>query len=64
MFTSLLHTIENENVQPTIYKQGSQGGPPSGGRKSCYIRNEEYVFHYGNVLSKPMPEEDKEQVAT
>jgi len=51
IFTPLLHKIENENVQPTIYKQGSQGPVEADTfitEKSGYIRNEEYVSHDGN----------------
>jgi hypothetical protein len=48
IFTPLLHKIDNENVRPIIYKQGSRGPIEADEfifRQGGYSRNEDYVFH-------------------
>lgn len=62
IFTPLLHKIENENVQPVIYEQGSRGPDESdtfihdvGG----YSRNEDYVFYESGVTRKSEGTDEK-----
>jgi glucose-6-phosphate 1-dehydrogenase len=55
IFTPLLHTIENENIKPIIYKQGSRGPKEADdfiARKAGYVRNEDYVFYDGGIGRK------------
>jgi 6-phosphogluconate dehydrogenase len=55
IFTPILKKIENENIRPVIYKQGSRGPIESDNfimEKAGYIRNEDYVFHEGGVARK------------
>mmetsp|Transcript_33328 Transcript_33328/g.40320 ORF Transcript_33328/g.40320 Transcript_33328/m.40320 type:complete len:752 (+) Transcript_33328:104-2359(+) len=47
IFTPLLHQIENSNVRPVMYKQGSRGPKEADdfiSEKSGYVRNENYVY--------------------
>jgi glucose-6-phosphate 1-dehydrogenase len=55
IFTPLLDQIENDNIQPIVYKQGSRG--PAEADKfilehAGYIRNEDYIFYETNVARK------------
>lgn len=55
IFTPLLHEIDERNVQPIIYKQGTRGPRESDefvANVGGYIRNEDYVFYEGNVARK------------
>lgn len=55
IFTPLLHKIERENIRPVVYKQGTRGPPEADvfiNEKSGYVRNENYVFHDGDVQPK------------
>jgi glucose-6-phosphate 1-dehydrogenase len=48
IFTPILHQIENENIQPIVYKQGSRGPVEADTfmlEQAGYVRNEDYVFH-------------------
>jgi NAD binding domain of 6-phosphogluconate dehydrogenase/Glucose-6-phosphate dehydrogenase, C-terminal domain len=55
IFNPLLHKIENEKIQPIVYKQGGRG-PAEADRfvseKAGYIRNEDYVFYEDTVARK------------
>ena len=56
IFTPVLHQIDDENVKPHIYKVGSRG--PAGAKawiseKSGYVRNDEFVWHNGNIEYLP-----------
>ncbi|GKY94914.1 hypothetical protein MPSEU_000456300 [Mayamaea pseudoterrestris] len=62
VFTPVLHKIEEENVRPIIYKQGSRGPVESDeyiSRVADYKRNEDYVFYDGDVKKKSGAEEKK-----
>lgn len=55
IFTPLLHTIENSDVRPVIYEQGTRG--PEEADKFIaeiggYVRNEDYVFYEGSIARK------------
>ncbi|KAL7563073.1 hypothetical protein ACA910_022566 [Epithemia clementina (nom. ined.)] len=55
IFTPLLHAIEQSDVRPLTYPQGSRGPPESDKfieEKAGYVRNEDYVFYEGNVDRK------------
>lgn len=55
IFTPLLHTIDNENIQPIIYKQGSRGPKEADdfiAREAGYVRNQDYVFYDGGIGRK------------
>jgi glucose-6-phosphate 1-dehydrogenase len=55
IFTPLLHRIDQDNVRPIIYKQGSRGPVESDefiSKVAGYIRNEDYVFYEGDVVRK------------
>ena len=55
IFTPLLHTIEKENIQPIIYKQGTRGPKEADdfiAREAGYVRNEDYVFYDGGIGRK------------
>jgi len=55
IFTPLLQQIDNENKKPFTYKCDSRGPHEADAfikNKSGYIRNEDYVFHNGKVVSK------------
>lgn len=55
IFTPLLRTIENENIQPIIYKQGSRGPKEADdfiASDAGYVRNEDYVFYDGGIGRK------------
>jgi hypothetical protein len=55
IFTPLLKQIENENIQPIVYKQGSRGPVEADkfiSEHAGYIRNEDYVFYETNVVRK------------
>jgi hypothetical protein len=55
IFTPLLDQIENENIQPIVYKQGSRG-PAEADKfifeQAGYVRNEDYIFYETNVARK------------
>lgn len=55
IFTPLLHKIDDMNIRPITYKQGSRGPKESDEfirEKIGYIRNEDYVFYDGSVARK------------
>jgi NAD binding domain of 6-phosphogluconate dehydrogenase/Glucose-6-phosphate dehydrogenase, C-terminal domain len=55
IFNPLLHKIENEKIQPIIYKQGGRGPEQADqfvSEKAGYIRNEDYVFYEESVARK------------
>jgi 6-phosphogluconate dehydrogenase len=55
IFTPLLHKIEQENVQPILYPQGSRGPIEADEfieKVGGYTRNEEYEFYEDGVLKK------------
>ena len=54
IFTPLLHKIENENVEPLSYRQGTRGPEcvDTQVEKWGYIRNEDYVMYQGKVVHK------------
>lgn len=55
IFTPLLHQIEQENIQPIMYPQGSRGPDEADEyiTKVCgYKRNEDYVFYEDSVARK------------
>jgi len=56
LFTPVLHRIENENIQPQIYKQGSRG-PDSADTflSQYYKRNEQYVYNTNTPESSSIP---------
>jgi glucose-6-phosphate 1-dehydrogenase len=57
IFTPLLHKIERENIRPVMYKQGTRGPEEADAfinEKSGYVRNDNYVFHEGNIQTKSM----------
>ena len=48
IFTPLLHAIDDTNVRPIVYKQGSRGPSEADdfiAKVGGYSRNEDYVFH-------------------
>jgi len=48
IFTPILHKIDNENIPPIIYKQGSRGPVEADefiAKQGGYSRNEDYVFY-------------------
>ena len=55
IFTPLLEKIEQQNVRPFVYKQGTRGPPESDefiAKVAGYIRNDDYVFYEGDVTRK------------
>lgn len=55
IFTPLLHKIENENIRPLVYKQGSRGPAEADdfvNKVAGYVRNEDYVFYEGGLGRK------------
>lgn len=72
IFTPLLHRIENEKIQPFIYKSGSRGPSASDqfiNKIAGYVRNEDYVFYESGVArktegtdTKPIPDGPKKEV--
>lgn len=53
IFTPVLHRIEQENIRPIIYPQGSRGPPEADALISqFYKRNEDYVFYDESVERK------------
>jgi len=51
IFTPVLHKIENENVQPIIYKQGSRGPKEADDfieQQAGYVRELEYSYPDGS----------------
>lgn len=55
IFTPILDEIENDNIQPIVYKQGSRG-PAEADKfifeQAGYVRNEDYIFYETNVARK------------
>lgn len=55
IFTPLLHKIEQENIQPFTYKQGSRGPEEADtfiSEHAGFVRNEDYVFYETDVARK------------
>lgn len=55
IFTPVLHKIENECIRPIIYQQGTRGPREADefiAKVAGYKRNENYVFHQGEVARK------------
>jgi hypothetical protein len=55
IFTPILKQIENDNIQPILYKQGSRG-PAEADKfifeQAGYVRNEDYVFYETDIGRK------------
>jgi len=72
IFTPLLHKIEEQNIRPVKYEQGSRGPPESDDfihKNAGYERNADYVFYESGVArktegtdTKPSPAGPKEEV--
>jgi glucose-6-phosphate 1-dehydrogenase len=48
IFTPILHRIEQENIRPIVYEQGSRGPKEADdfiAQQGGYSRNEDYEFH-------------------
>mmetsp|Transcript_18746 Transcript_18746/g.22370 ORF Transcript_18746/g.22370 Transcript_18746/m.22370 type:complete len:1018 (+) Transcript_18746:62-3115(+) len=67
IFTPLLKRIETENIRPIMYKQGGRGPKEADDfitKVAGYRRNEDYVFHEGDMVRKskttslPVPDVD------
>lgn len=55
VFTPVLHQIDNEKVQPRLYKTGSRGPEELDDwitNKSGYLRNDAYVWYDGDICLK------------
>ena len=55
IFTPVLHKIEEENIRPIIYKQGTRGPKESDEfvyKEGGYTRNEDYVFYDSTTARK------------
>ncbi len=52
IFDEVLHQIDDENIRPHMYKSGSRGPVAADdwiNEKSGYVRNDDYVWHDGNI---------------
>eukprot|EP00569_Conticribra_weissflogii_P006890 CAMPEP_0171330426 /NCGR_PEP_ID=MMETSP0878-20121228/1988_1 /TAXON_ID=67004 /ORGANISM="Thalassiosira weissflogii, Strain CCMP1336" /LENGTH=518 /DNA_ID=CAMNT_0011830707 /DNA_START=166 /DNA_END=1722 /DNA_ORIENTATION=+ len=52
IFDDVLHQIDDENIRPRAYRSGSRGPEAADdwiNEKSGYVRNDDYVWHDGNI---------------